>query len=304
MTLETAPSLSTAGTRPPIARRRRWWLAAILSLLVPGLGQLYAICPKRAAWMLAVVTAIHVSLGLILGYVPPVRIETIIAVAVLALLIIVIRLYSAVDAAVIAWTGGTPELRSYNRLSVYLAIFVGWTAASHFGLAGARSNGLLWQSYVVAGESMAPTLHAGEQALLCSGYYRDHAPAPGEVAVVVLADGSKILTRVIAGPGASIALSGGRIEIDGRALAHETMDAATGLYRETLPNGTRFLVHASAPPVFALASTQLSADRYLIVNDNRDVASARIVPATALVDRVSMIVYSRDAARIGNMVGP
>jgi signal peptidase I len=303
MTLETAPSLMTADTRPPIAKRRRWWLAAILSIFVPGLGQLYAICPKRAAWMLAVVTAIHVSLGLILGYVPPVRLETIIAAAVLALLIVVIRLYSAVDAAVIAWTGGTPELRSYNRLSVYLLILFGWTAASHFGLAGARSNGLVWQPYVVTGESMAPTLRAGDSALGCAGYYRDHAPTPGEVAVVALADGGKALSRVIAGPGAEVALSDGRLEVDGHAVARETVDAAAGLYRETLPQGAHYLVHAAAPAV-NLATIKVPANNYLVVGDNRDLATARIVPAAELLDRVSIILYSRDTARIGNMVGP
>jgi signal peptidase I len=304
MTLGTASSIAAAAAPSPIAKRRRWWLAAILSLLVPGLGQLYAICPKRAAWMLAVVTAIHVSLGLILGYVPPVRLETIVAAAVLALLIIVIRLYSAVDAAVIAWFGGTPELRSYNRLSVYLVILVGWTAASHFGLAGARANGLLWQPYVIVGESMAPTLLAGERALGSAGYFRDHAPKLGEVAVVARDNGGKALSRIVAGPGAIVALADGQLSIAGRPVARETVDAAVGLYRETLPDGASYLVHASAPPAFALSSTSVPANHYLVVGDNRDIATARIVSAAELLDRVSMVVYSRDTARIGKTIGP
>jgi len=305
MTLESASSLGTIDKQPRTARRRRWWLAAILSLMVPGLGQLYAICPKRAAWMLAVVTAIHVSLGLILGYEPPDRSETVAAVAILALLIIVIRLYSAADAAFISWYGGTPELRPYNRFSVYLVILVGWTAASHFGLAGARTNGLLWQPYAIVGANMTPTLSPGEGALGWSGYYRDHAPEPGEVALVALESGRKSLYRIVAGPGQRIALTRGEIELDGRVVPREAVDADAGIYREALPDGAHYLVHATAATSsFTLAPTVLPEDSYLVVGDNRDLPTARIVSAAALEGRAYFVIFSRDAARIGTALGP
>jgi signal peptidase I len=303
MTLETLPSRAAAAGRAPTIKRRRWWLAAILSLMVPGLGQLYAICPKRAAWMLAVVTAIHVSLGLILGYVPPVRLETIVAVAILALLIIVIRLYSAVDAAVIVWYGGAPALRSYNRFWVYCAILVGWTAASHFGLAGAQANGLLWQPYVIVGESMAPTLHGGECALGAAGYYRSHVPVAGEVVVVALDDGRRALSRIVAGPGARVAVSGGELAIDGRPVPRQPVAGARGTYRETLPGGASYEIH-SAESSAALLPVEVPAGHYLVVGDNRDNATPRLGPRAALDDRMSILIFSRDRARFGSRLGP
>ena len=303
MTLETVPTLATTVGRAPAIKRRRWWLAAILSLMVPGLGQLYAICPKRAAWMLAVVTAIHVSLGLILGYVPPVRLETIVAVAILALLIIVIRLYSAVDAAVIVWYGGAPALRSYNRLWVYCAILVGWTAASHFGLAGARANGLLWRPYVIVGESMAPTLHAGECALGAAGYYRTHVPVAGEVVVVALDDGRRVLSRIVAGPGTRVAVSNGELAIGDRPAPRQPVDVARGTYRETLPDGARYEIHSTRSSA-SLLPADVPAGHYLVVGDNRDIATPRIVPRAALIDRMAVLIFSRERARFGSRLGP
>jgi hypothetical protein len=102
--------------------RRRPWVAFLVSLLWPGLGQLYAAKPLRAAIMAVIGLALIGAQGLYLYLVPLSSPEG--AVIDMALLIagLAFSVYCAADARRLASRTPHVTLTRYNRAWIYIAV--------------------------------------------------------------------------------------------------------------------------------------------------------------------------------------
>ncbi len=132
------------------------------------------------------------------------------------------------------------------------------------------------------------------------------APAAGDVVVFVgprAADGRRAdyVKRVIARGGERIALAGGRVILNGRAVPCEAVGG--GLCRETLPDGASYVVRESgAGPLADFAEVVVPDGHYFMLGDNRDdSADSRLsvarggvgmVPDALIVGRARHILFS------------
>lgn len=110
-----------------------------------------------------------------------------------------------------------------------------------------------FQNFRVQGDSMNPTLHNDQYVLVDKAEYWFHAPRRGDVVVfqAVPADnpGRDFIKRVIAQPGDTVAIRGGRVYVNGRSL-HES-------YILALPSNP-------------FAARRVPKNSYFVLGDNRN----------------------------------
>lgn len=131
------------------------------------------------------------------------------------------------------------------------------------------------QIYSIPSESMAPTLHAGDQ-IVVTRYFRG-APDRGHVVVFESPNGDELLVkRVIAVPGDLLDSRLGRVRIGGYTLAEPYVlrQAATG----------------------AIPAQLVPQSSYFVLGDNRDDSSDSrswgVVPRERIVGRVRLVLWS------------
>jgi signal peptidase I len=226
---------------------RNGWLralwAGLLSLILPGLGQVYA-----GAWRLGVilyVAAIALDLAWITltRFVPP----TPGAVAASAGAIVLFHLVVAIDAArrirLRSIAPANPWYRSTWLAAVaVIAISVGLELGDVFPYWPA------WRSFRVASASNMPTLLTTDYVMVDirhPGTVPDH----GDVIVFRHPRDPKVdyIKRVIGLPGDRVQLRDGILYLNGKPVPREPEAGAAGdpafkQYRETLPNGRAYSV--------------------------------------------------------------
>lgn len=198
---------------PPLSRakRRRVWLAALLSLLCPGLGQLYNARPRRgiAVFGLAILGAVPFW---VLWTLPP-TFAGFIAVVIGIAIFVVVYVFALIDAVLGARRAGTVTLTRFNRVWIYCASIVAW------GLTGQIPSLLdvKWHTYSIPSAAMLPTMEVGDYVVAWQGFYRSHEPERGQVAVFKLArDGrTDYVKRIVGLPGDRIQMKGGVLYING-----------------------------------------------------------------------------------------
>lgn len=111
------------------------------------------------------------------------------------------------------------------------------------------------QSVTVVGQSMAPTLLNSEHYLLNRWVYHVRYPQRGEVVVLRdLLDGTRAVKRIVAAPGDSIQLKGGRVYRNGQLLVEDYLPASASTFVSPDSNQQSF---------------QCGKDQYFVMGDNR-----------------------------------
>lgn len=109
------------------------------------------------------------------------------------------------------------------------------------------------QNFKVEGESMFPTLHNGEYILVDKISYMFHSPQRGDIvifrAVPALQPDKDFIKRIVALPGESVAVHGGSVYINGRAL------------REP---------YIKEPPDYTFQAQTVPKDSYFVLGDHRN----------------------------------
>src|SRR5262245_41062193 len=269
------------------------WLAALLTVLTPGLGHIYIGLAKRGLTFFALVMIADtllmyalmgvlarfwmfaISLGLLFG----------------------LWLYIIIDATTRAYRMRELPRQSYNRWSVYVGAFVvAWliTAIPALYASNAKSSGQLGYFRATAA-SMAPTLQTGEYFLADATFYRARQPSRGEVAVYVHPKQPDIhyIKRIIAVEGDRIAVKAGHAVVNGMAVAEPYVDAGDS-------NG----------PLADMAELRVPAGCVFVLGDNRgesvdsrDSVAHGPVPIANLIGRVTDIAFSYNLARLGRWIG-
>ena len=297
----------------PSGRGRALW-AALLSLFLPGLGQVYARRVRAGALFAAasiVIDGLFVALVQANG--PATLTPAALAVFVtLAFATLALNVTAAVHAWRTVRRGRDPEYPGWRRSA--------WTWG-----AGLLAINLVfevlpgdfdWNAFIVPSESMLPTLQIGDRFVTLDSEAARAALVPGNVIVFLLPrDGrTNYVKRLVATQGQTVEMRHGILWIDGRAVTHEDLGpAGEGVrrWRLTLPNGRRYVVLKTDAggmlddtPAVTLGPGQLFVMGDNLDNslDSRVPAAVGPVPRDLVVGRAAVIFWSRDFSRIGTAV--
>ncbi len=133
------------------------------------------------------------------------------------------------------------------------------------------------QSFVVVGSSMEPNLEEKERLLINKVVYRLHEPERGDI-IVFRPPGNKradYVKRIIALPGETVAVSDGRVYINGSPLdeAYEVKEL----------------------PRYTLAEQRVPEDEYFVLGDNRnnsnDSHNGWTVPGENIVGKAWLAIW-------------
>ncbi|MFN4166176.1 MAG: signal peptidase I [Ferrovibrio sp.] len=298
---------TTSSAPPAKISRRHWWLAAFLSLIAPGLGQVYA-----GAWKRAVVLILAL-------YLPPIPLSLAIAQSLLALALVpyVIPLWIAgiVDAARLCRREPQQYLHPYQRWYVILPLGIVIIATGDLAssLLPRISN---TKTFHTASVSMLPTLRVGDYFMVRTGQPGQHELRRGDIIVFRAADGRNYVQRLIALPGDRVQIKENLVRVNDIQIRHDPVDDTERSgescgdtpgprYREVWPDRRNY--HVCTLPYGSLSefSAVISEGEFFVLGDNRvNSADSRTPflgtpPITSIVGTATYIYWSKDIRRIG-----
>jgi len=232
-----------AGASPsPPSSPRKPWLAALLSFLWPGLGQVYngrfsrglKLLGLAAAWQLLGIGAAETFrwwLSSLAGY-------------------LLLSLYTAWEAYRVAQGLTEYRLGRRNTLPLYLGIIAAMTTAS---VVAGQAEHWAFPIYTVSQTSMRPTLRSGDR-LRCSALAPRDIIRRGQLVVFQYPSEHSLIfvKRVVGLPGEVVEVADGLVYINGDPIEE-------GYYASREP-GFRSL---DMPPA------RLAPDEYYVMGDNR-----------------------------------
>lgn len=269
------------------------WLAALLTVLTPGLGHLYIGQARRGITLFVLVMIADTLLMFAMMGV----LARFWMFAISFTLLVGLWLFILLDAVIRAHRTPPSALQSQNRWTIYVGAFVlaclVFAAPCIYALQAKASGRLLWLS--VTSSSMEPTLETGEYFLADATYYRGRLPMRGEVAVYKHPKQSDLhyIKRIVAVEGDRIAIKAGHAIVNGMAVEEPYVE-------EGAPGG----LFADMP------ETQVAAGHVFVLGDNRansvdsrDTVAHGPVPLSNLIGRVTDVAISRHLTRMGRWIG-
>jgi signal peptidase I len=280
--------------------RNRWphalW-AGLLSLVVPGLGQVYAGAWGLGVALYVVAIAIDFSSLAFTRLVPP----TPGALSAVATGLLIFRSAVAIDAVRRVRSRPMTAPRPWYR-STWLAAVVMIAIGIGVQLAREDSYSPGWRSFHVASGSNMPTLLTTDYVMVDTSR-SGVVPAYGDMIVFRHPRDPKVdyIKRVVGLPGDRVQLRSGTLYLNDKAVPREPQGEQ---YRETLPNGRSYMILET--PQSASASTEefkVPADSLFVLGDNRGNSldsrhkEVGYVPVANVVGPVRTIYWSTDPSR-------
>lgn len=271
---------------------RRPWLAAALTLFVPGLGQLYAGEARRGISLALGFLAMFA--GMLLLKVP----RSFLGMILFVLTMLSCLVWTAWDAARIARYRPIYTLRPFNRWYLYIVLTIagGMLASQIIRFSPIRT-------FRLVSSNMEPSIHEGDLFFADLTRYSGGAgtaPVRGDVVLFEREDlrGSWSVARVIALPGEEIRIRNKRVFLDGQPLSDRWAHHADpeiypvnalnpGPYRQRDQYPARIIPEGS---VFLMGDSR---------DNSYDSRFLGPVPVSALRGRALYIYWSSDEARIG-----
>jgi signal peptidase I len=269
------------------------WVAALLTVLTPGLGHLYIGQVRRGITlfilvMIADTLLMFAMMGVLARFW---------MFATSFMLLVGLWLFILVDAVMRARRTPPSAAQPQNRWAMYAGAFVVaclvFAAPCIYAFQAKASGRLLWLS--VTTSSMEPTLEAGEYFLADATYYRGRLPMRGEVAVYKHPKQADLhyIKRIVAVEGDRITIKAGRAIVNGMAVEEPyVQEGARGGPRAEVPE-----THVPAGHVFVLGDNRAHSV------DSRDSVAHGLVPLSNLIGRVTDVAISRHLTRMGRWIG-
>ncbi len=290
-------------------KERRPTVAALLSLVVMGLGQLYNGQLRRAVVFFAIE---------ILGFVAVATISTLLLsfhglmiIYFGGLIFVGIRIFAVIDAFIAARRIGEVELHRYNRWYVYVPILLVMMIIRMVFESPVAS-------YSIPSGAMQPTLLVGDYVFADKNAYHDRAPERGDVVVFKLPmdNQTDYIMRIVGLPGDIIYVSGGVLHINGAPVVRHRLGevklASYGGYArrvieyvETLPNGREHRIWEISDEDILdnTPAYKVPAGHYFMMGDYRDsspdsrvMSEVGFVPAGNLVSRAEILFFSQNGS--------
>jgi signal peptidase I len=302
---------------PPEPRKRRAWLAALLSLLLPGLGQLYN---RQTRLALALIILYLILSTPVLWLIAALPAEAVVYVSAgLWLVALPCLLFAIVQAAIRARRVKAVPLAWFNRWYVYIGLIVFLTIFQSLAeLVPVPSI----DAYNSPSGSMSPTLVEGDYHQTRTLAFAGRLPERGEIAIFRPPSEPDVdfVKRIIGLPGDRIQLREGRLYINDVMVERVELsreEAASlpryhpndQVYRETLPGGASHLISEVSDTGYNDNTREfvVPAEHVFVLGDNRDRsndsrAGLGFIPLAGLHDKPLFIYWSADKSRIGKIV--
>jgi signal peptidase I len=274
-----------------IEKKRRPAIAFLLSVLVSGLGHVYAGFPLAGlvAW-LSMVALVFVGRWLLWAWFS--------GLVVFACLAFTLKIAICVDAARRARKVGVVPLRWYQRWWVYPLLFVAIGLFSVTALPPTWDATTRYRNYQIPSGSLEPTLVVGDRVVVDMWYYRFHKPDRGDIMVFRFPPDPRrdFLDRCIGLPEDTIEIRFKQVILDGQPV-----DQPYAVYRdpETYPpDAPRGLGKRDN-----MTPLTVPEGSYFCLGDNRDQSfDSRfwgLVPDENLRGRPLYVYFARDLSRVG-----
>ena len=303
--------MSNSGSEPPRGDWPRAVWGALLSLFMPGLGQIYARSWRLGVILLAIGILLVAGIRLLTRLVPPLPACLVFGLGLLACLL-VFDLGAAVDAARRMRTRHVRPRPAWFRSTWFAAII---SIAVSIGLGVVTPVG--WQPFSIPSGSNLPTLLVGDRIVTD---IRDPVIMPdrGDIVFFKFPRDPSItyVKRLVGLPGDRIRIEHGQLSINGQPVLREAagtfvadddgLHTSYQRYIEVLPGGRRYAV-LHATDIGALNNTpeyQVPPGTFFVLGDNRDnsvdsrMTMVGYVPVRNLIGHGGTVYWSPDHARI------
>ena len=261
-------------TKTMITKPRKVFIAFLLSLLFPGLGQVYNGQLKKAIILFCLLLIYPLLFGLTRGT------TYFYGLILLFIIEIAFRLYLIIDAVMNAKRQKEYILKPYNTWYYHLLIAI----LIQTILMMYNSNILLGtRTYKIPSTSNEPTLLVGDNIVADMKAYDVKEPDYGDIVVFSKPDGQNFVFRVIGRPNDKVELVDDIACINGNlcksTYIRETTNDGTIVdeYEEELPNGHKHLIYKFKAPFIGPKSNIkdiiVPPDCYYLLGDNRDIAA-------------------------------
>lgn len=302
------------------SNRRLPWLAALLSFIVAGLGQVYAGRLVRGL-IFSLVSGLAISASIMLlaylGSIPTVPFGLLAVGAALGLTVI-----AAIDAYwVAARTRPDYELKAYNSPVVYLLLGLLVMGSSIGYTLHIRSS--LFEALRVTAASMYPTIGVNDRILVDKTAYRRANPQRGDIIVFHPPTGDwrgNYIKRVIAVGGDTVSMKDGDLYVNGQQLLRERVSPETpgraawrtpygGITWQEHNGNARYLIFLTtgAPPGrLGFEEITIPEHHCFVLGDNRcestDSRQFGPIPYATIIGRANYIYWpGPDWSRFGRL---
>lgn len=239
---------------------RKPWLAGLLSLLLPGMGQLYNGQLKKAIFLAVFlfIVVVPILAGLMIyAPVPPPHNLTLPLLLAGVLLVTIVR--DAVRAA--RQYRNSDALTSYNKWYVYLSFL----ALCSFVLQpiGAHLSRQCVQAFKIPAGSMVPTLLVGDHVLVDKSIsWNGEALQRGEIIVFPFPEdeAKTFMKRIVGLPGETIEIRNKMVYVNGTPLDEST-------YVQRIDPG---IIDGTINPRDNFGPVTVPEEAYFVLGDNRD----------------------------------
>jgi signal peptidase I len=292
-------------TSPQNFAPRRPLVAALLSIALPGLGQIYNGEINKGLWLFLGFALAGVAGGVFATlYAPSALMAPLLVLAGLATL--GIWLGSILDAWREAKRAEPAPRRDWQVSGLYALLFLLGNAALYFGLVSGV-NAHLVRTFTTPGASMTPSLLGGDYFLVDMRYNcplcKEHV-ARGDVGVFVYPDDRTFyyVKRVIGLPGDRIALRGRELLVNGERLSGAEASDGDRIVVAEQSGERRWRVEWKKDKNPSDAEWVVPPAAVFVLGDNRDETkdsrSFGFVPLADLVGKARQIWFSKGPAGV------
>lgn len=278
----------------PTFKPRNAFVAFSLSLILPGLGQMYNGQQKKAILFFVSLRLVPFLFGITRG--------ATIFWGLFALLVIEVglRIYFLIDAVQNARRQKNYVLKSYNTWYHYMIIGIAMSSVLWLYKV---SDALGLETFKIPTTSNNPTLHVGDWLVADKQAYRNHEPDYGDIVVFKGTDEQMYTFRVVGRPNDSLELNDNIVTINGKSakatFIKETTDGQFPVreFEEVLPNGHKHQMYKFKTSFDTTKATikniVVPAGSYYLLGDNRDNALDSRYTGFVNIEKITgQIIYS------------
>ncbi|HRJ54241.1 MAG TPA: signal peptidase I [Candidatus Thiothrix moscowensis] len=289
-------------TNTPTTKRRKPLAALLMSLILPGLGQLYNGAINKAVWLFLIITLLSVPAVLLATLYLPAdwMIPTLLGSIGLVLLV---WLYSMVDAFRSARRQPDYALLGWQCSGVYVLVFLLWNMLALPLLLEYVSKYQV-ESFKVPSASMEPTVMTGDMLFADKRYNRPgtrQAVQRGDIAIFVYPNDrtTYFIKRIVGLPGDKIQIRSNEVLINGKSTRVLSENVAGGL-RVTETDGKRNwqVFWASNKPTLLPSELTVPPGQVFVLGDNRnDSHDSRVfgtIPLQDVIGKARQVWLSLD----------
>jgi signal peptidase I len=269
-------------------------IAFLLSLLFPGLGQVYNGQPKKAILFFSLLLIFPLVFGITRGT------TFFYGLLSLVLIEIALRIYIIIDSVKNAKRQKEYIIKSYNTWYYYLLVAIGmFIILKVYDI----STVLGTQTFKIPTNSNNPTIQVGDLLVADMRAYNNNEPDYGDIVAFSKPDGLIYNYRVVGRPNDKLELIDNIVTINGRpstaTFIKEVIEDEIPVaeFEEELPNGHKHLIYKFKHPYDStktnIKDIIVPPDSYYVLGDNRDNAADSRYGGFVKKDRIKgRIIYS------------